>query len=316
MGYGRRTRRVYRRNRKSRGGVLSTRSIYGNRSARAQANQIATLRKRVNRVSRRTRPDIKTVYVDAAHREFNNSMAALRYTKDELERLSLQQYQDLYPAGNSTNYSKWRQSVADWVPGTPVDITSTDDPLTAIGDAACVYERLVDFLGVGATNHTRVGDRIRINSISLKLNMQYMTDMGESTLQGDSAWVRVVVLQSKSQMGFNTVYNASSIVSHYANSGVNYDCLNILPLTDNITSNFWVCADKKFKLSTQYPTKTVKIPIRLHTRSLMFRDQNDMNGMSDHGILVYYFVNGLKWSATTTEVVYIDRTFKYTFTDV
>nr|QTE03434.1 MAG: capsid protein [Syrmaticus ellioti CRESS-DNA-virus sp.] len=69
MAYGRRYRRRYtRRNSRS----LSNRSIYGKKSARSQANQIASLRNRVNSIARSCRPETKIHYLEF-NKLFNNS---------------------------------------------------------------------------------------------------------------------------------------------------------------------------------------------------------------------------------------------------
>lgn len=51
----------YRRYRKSRSNRLSTRRVFSKTSAKAQASQINTLRKRINYVSRQCRPEIKVL---------------------------------------------------------------------------------------------------------------------------------------------------------------------------------------------------------------------------------------------------------------
>lgn len=72
MAYGRRYRRRYtRRNRRS----LSNRSIYGSKSARSQANQIAALRNRVASIAKACRPEIKITYAEYGN-VFNNSSVA------------------------------------------------------------------------------------------------------------------------------------------------------------------------------------------------------------------------------------------------
>lgn len=69
MAYGRRARRRARRTRRR---TLSNRSIYGSKSARSQANQIAALRNRVNRIARDNRPEVKVTYGEYGN-VFNNS---------------------------------------------------------------------------------------------------------------------------------------------------------------------------------------------------------------------------------------------------
>lgn len=60
MAYG---KRAYRSNRRYnyKGRKLSNKRVYGNRSARAQAGQIAALRNKINRVWNHCKPEIKTV---------------------------------------------------------------------------------------------------------------------------------------------------------------------------------------------------------------------------------------------------------------
>lgn len=58
MAYG---NKRYRRYRKSRSNRLSTRRVFSKTSAKAQASQINTLRKRINYVSRQCRPEMKVL---------------------------------------------------------------------------------------------------------------------------------------------------------------------------------------------------------------------------------------------------------------
>lgn len=64
-------RRRYRRSSRR---TLSTRNIYGNRSARSQANQIAALRRRITTVARAQRPEIKVYNPAPTRMVFSNSI--------------------------------------------------------------------------------------------------------------------------------------------------------------------------------------------------------------------------------------------------
>lgn len=77
MAYGSRyRRRVYRKRRGYTGRTLSTRSIYSKTGRYSQANQIYALRKRVGKISKRLRPDIKTYLNPAQQTTFDNSAIA------------------------------------------------------------------------------------------------------------------------------------------------------------------------------------------------------------------------------------------------
>lgn len=67
MAYRRRYTRRYKRT-----GKLSNKRIYGKRSAKAQANQIAALRNKVNYIARSVRPEVKINYKEYTQ-TFNNS---------------------------------------------------------------------------------------------------------------------------------------------------------------------------------------------------------------------------------------------------
>lgn len=69
MAYGRRHRRRYYRLGSR---TLSNRYIYSKKGARSQANQIAALRNRVNRIARSHRPEVKLMYREYGN-VFNNS---------------------------------------------------------------------------------------------------------------------------------------------------------------------------------------------------------------------------------------------------
>lgn len=52
--------------------VLSKKSIYGNRSARSQANQIAALNRKVNYFAKRSKPETKVVFSSTVNKEFTS----------------------------------------------------------------------------------------------------------------------------------------------------------------------------------------------------------------------------------------------------
>uniref|UniRef100_A0AAU8H8N1 Cap n=1 Tax=CRESS DNA virus TaxID=3138951 RepID=A0AAU8H8N1_9VIRU len=62
--------------------ALSTRSIYSRTSARSQANQIYSLRKRVARIGRRLRPDVKVAVTSLTSATLNNSAFSSTYQGD------------------------------------------------------------------------------------------------------------------------------------------------------------------------------------------------------------------------------------------
>ena len=58
---------------------LSSRNIFGNRGAKSQANQIYALKRRINRVSRICRPEVKQYLPGAGNYTFSNSIASSNY---------------------------------------------------------------------------------------------------------------------------------------------------------------------------------------------------------------------------------------------
>ena len=70
MAYGRRYRKHYRRNRK-----LTKAYIYGNRSARAQSKQIATLNRKVNYIAKAHKPETRTMWREIENTFTNSSFS-------------------------------------------------------------------------------------------------------------------------------------------------------------------------------------------------------------------------------------------------
>lgn len=71
-----RTRKTTRRYRKRNNFVLSKKSIYGSRSARAQSNQIAALNRKINYIAKRDRPEIKIVSNGSSTYKFTNGLGS------------------------------------------------------------------------------------------------------------------------------------------------------------------------------------------------------------------------------------------------
>lgn len=76
--YGRRVRRY------GKGKALSTRNIYGRKSASAQAHQIAALRRRINKVSARCKPELKVFESSPETTKFTSEASGTWVTKKEV----------------------------------------------------------------------------------------------------------------------------------------------------------------------------------------------------------------------------------------
>lgn len=74
-----RTRKATRRYRKRANKVLSKKSIYGSRSARAQSNQIAALNRKVNYIAKRDRPETKVVLSSTVNKRFTSKLLSEVY---------------------------------------------------------------------------------------------------------------------------------------------------------------------------------------------------------------------------------------------
>lgn len=75
-----RPRKTTRRYRKRNNRVLSKKSIYGSRSARAQSNQIAALNRKINYISRRDKPETKIVNSSVYNKRFTSKLLSDVYT--------------------------------------------------------------------------------------------------------------------------------------------------------------------------------------------------------------------------------------------
>lgn len=178
MPYARRSRYAgrSRRYRRYRSRTLSTRSVYTRTGAKAQAGQILALRRRVSRISRRIRPDIKV---------FQSGVTSITFTNSALSNTSGGKW-FIGGLGQGTNDS---QRVADKIyvknlQWTSVfeysnDFDSTTVPLEAIGGTVRVVilqARTGEQYDVAPnpasliTNYTNAGVGYNLNTVSPLVN--------------------------------------------------------------------------------------------------------------------------------------------------
>ena len=203
MAYGRK-RYNYRRRRSSRN--LRNRYIYGNKTASAQAKQIATLRNRINYFARRNRPEIKSKYSGSSSFTFSNSSASDAWKA----------YPGIYPSS-------------------------------------------------GTSNDQRVGDFIRVKSLTWYFTFEYYDNMVALQNQPDSrgGMIRVLILQWKKPVGGSDIpASRDSLLEDWSDSGSAYTQMSVVPLKTGITENYRVLADKTYTITEDKNQITKKITVK------------------------------------------------------
>lgn len=234
MAYGRR-RSSYRRKGRRGSRSLSARNVYLNKGARAQAKQIMALKRKINRVYRATKPEVK-----------------IAYTIPEQHRWT--DYQFVQQEGQvSPDFALPMEQARIYDIGFP-DIGTGDDEM--VGNTINLLPPTVYM------NFTIE----QINDIRLA-----QTAMAQNLNEYTRASVRCVFFMSKTIMEhFPIIDNLVNVSKPTANpGGVNglygpmYELNTVNPLADEVSSRYKVLKDIRFTLTYDKPMRNlrVKLPV-------------------------------------------------------
>lgn len=278
MVYGR--YRSRRRSSRSRRRTLSTRSILTRTRSRSQASQILALRKSVSSLRRQVKPDIKVYSINPMSLVYTNSSS-----------------------GNLLD--------------TPLSPSNSTSPPNANG--VWYFEWLNQrYPDQGTGDSNRIADRIRLRDAKVFMEMNYATNMSNSTttvganLLNPGCYLRIIVLQGKSTDVGLQEPAGNNILQWFATTGNYYSNLAISPLTLGITERFKVLSDRKYRFNVDNCNRMIKFKIRPYYRTCRY----NTSGAADHPIGIAYFVSGLQFSTTVTERLEGTRSLKFTWTDV
>lgn len=233
MAYGRR-RSSYRRKGRRSNGSLSSRNVYLNKGARAQAKQIMALKRKINRVYRATRPEVK-----------------IAYTIPEQHRWSDYQYVVSQEGYVSPDFSLPVEQARLYDLGLP-DLGTGDDEM--VGNTVNLLPPTV-YMNF---NMNQVLDmRIANNVVAQNFN------------EWTRASVRCVFFMSKTVMEhFPIIDNIVNVSNATANPGGTsglygpmYELNTVNPLADEISSRYKVLKDIRFQLTYDKPVKNLKVKL-------------------------------------------------------
>lgn len=242
---------IYRRRRSSRN--LRNRYIYGNKTASAQAKQIATLRNRLNYFARANRPEIKTKFSGASEFTFSNS--------------STSQVYQCYPGVSPDN---------------------------------------------GVKNYEKIGDYIRVKSLTWNLTFEYFDDRPGDQSNPDSrgAMIRVLCLQWKIPTAPTNITTPENVLENYGTTGANYTHNILTPLKPGITENFHILADRRYIITEDKNQLFKQIKIKPHNYRF------DRNGTNFNNVICMVVISGLHWdSSLYTQYVKGSFSDKLVYTD-
>lgn len=146
---------------------LSNKYVYGNRSAKSQAKQIAALRNRINSVYRQTKPEVKVVSSTAQEFELTNSSvlsdsyvvlpltypirgdADYQFHGDEIHLVNVKLSLSMeYHNTSSTGYLVGESA------GTPVRIIVVQDNYPTAADGYLTLDELLSYSGYSGAQYT------------------------------------------------------------------------------------------------------------------------------------------------------------------
>lgn len=173
---------------------------------------------------------------------------------------------------------------------------------------------LVDelLLPQGTNNDQMTGDFAYIMPSYIQITLEYFNKLGQvmhnSKPLGGS--IRFLVLRTKANMKLEG-FTPSDVLSHFGNTGAEYELNTVTPLKTGITERYQVLTDKTFTLT----------PIRSHFygrikfRGGSFRKNNQVDYLGKGAIICLIVTSGLHWDNDIEEKIEVSYSAKIAFRD-
>lgn len=193
---------------------------------------------------------------------------------------------------------------------TPVQHTFNNEVL----DTTWIMFYIVDesLLSIGTSNSTMTGDYVYIMPSYLQLTIEYYNNLGQMMHQTEplGASIRFIVLRTKSNMKLDN-FTPDDILSHFGNTGADYELNTVTPLKTGITERFAILADKTYTL-TPYHSHVYS---RIKFRGGSFRKNNQNDFIGKGAIFCVAVTSGLHWDADMKEYLQLSFSAKVPFRD-
>lgn len=171
------------------------------------------------------------------------------------------------------------------------------------------YPGIVPEAGTG--NDQRIGDYIRVKSLTWYFTFEYYHDLPGTSMNPDSkgGMIRVVLLQMKQPVSSLFITDRAHVLENWSDSGSAYTQQIITPLRTGITETFRVLADRKWTITDDKNQLVKKITVK--PTNYRFMADGTLNN-----VLCMVVTSGLHWDSSAY-TQYIKGTFsdKIVYTD-
>lgn len=164
---------------------------------------------------------------------------------------------------------------------------------------------------VGTNNDQRIGDYIKVKSLTWYFTFEYFHNTPGTVAPPDSfgGMIRVIILQYKKPIGTTSVPNSrGAVLEDWSDSGSSYTHQSIVPLKTGITEEFRVLADRKYTITNDKNQLIKKITVK--PSNYRYTKSGEVNN-----VVCMIITSGLHYDTTYTQ--YIKGTFsdKIVYTD-
>lgn len=167
-------------------------------------------------------------------------------------------------------------------------------------------------LSNGASNSSMTGDYAYIMPSYLDITLEYYNSLGQFMHNSEplGGSIRFIILRTKSNMNTDNI-TPDNILSHFGNTGANYELNTVTPLKTGITEQFSILADRRYTLTPYHSHMYSRI--RFKCGSFRKNNQSDHDGKG--AIFCIVVTSGLHYDTDLTETIELSYSAKIPFRD-
>lgn len=184
---------------------------------------------------------------------------------------------------------------------------------TALDNTWLKFNMVTDtLLSNGTSNSSMTGDYAYILPSYLDITLEYYNSLGQMMHDTEplGGSVRFIILRTKSNMNLDNI-EPSEILSHFGNSGANYELNTVTPLITGITEKYNILADRTYTLTPYHS----HIYTRIKFKCGSFRKNNQSDFAGKGAIFCLVVTSGLHYDSNLTETIQLSYSAKIPFRD-
>lgn len=192
--------------------------------------------------------------------------------------------------------------------GAPFTFTM-NNTMSVLNDSYTYY--CLNYPGVGAATGARIGNKIRIKTLSLRFQIEYQNNSNTGYQSGDAQGtpIRFIVLKTVGPVGDNFTLGIDKVLAKSGYTGANYTAMGMSPFVSGLSEQYKVMYDRVEMMSVNRSHIIKEINIRNQTVEWT-KDNLSCK------FLVYIVPSGLHTEGTFTETIKGTFIPKIAYTDI